>query len=168
MLSPIWLLFLIPGVVSPLESPLHISLTGSVRAFYLMNFSIAALAFLLIFGCIICGLPICCVRHLGPQQNMGHRATHGKEIQTEPAKIAGAPWKRFLLDPFLTIIFLRVPAEFVFRGFFSTCSTIMVFGSWSSPGEWDSQLPRLNLCRFFSSFVKTEKKLLVRPPKKLR
>ena len=118
MLSPIWLLFLIPGVVSPLESPLHISLTGSVRAFYLMNFSIAALAFLLIFGCIICGLPICCVRHLGPQQNMGHRATHGKEIQTEPAKIAGAPWKRFLLDPFLTIIFLRVPAEFVFRVFF--------------------------------------------------
>ena len=148
MLSPIWLLFLIPGVVSPLESPLHISLTGSVRAFYLMNFSIAALAFLLIFGCIICGLPICCVRHLGPQQNMGHRATHRKEIQTEPAKIAGAPWKRFLLDPFLTIIFLRVPAEFVLRVFFSTCSTIMVFGSWSSPGEWDSQLPRLNYVVF--------------------
>jgi len=34
----------------------------ALAAFYLMNFSIAALAFLLIFGCIICGLPICCVR----------------------------------------------------------------------------------------------------------
>ena len=134
MLSPSWLLFLIPGVVSPLESPLHISLTGSVRAFYLMNFSIAALAFLLIFGCIICGLPICCVRHLGPQQNMGHRATHGKEIQTEPAKIAGAPWKRFLLDPFLTIIFLGVPAEFVFRVFF--------FNMFNHHGLWVLELPR--------------------------
>lgn len=105
----------------------------------------------------------------GTWDNKNRRPCHAgkrkfkRNLQEIAVRLAG---RDFCWDPCLTIIFLRVPAEFVFLFFFNMFNH---HGPWvlEPPGGMDSQLPRLNLCWCFSSFVKTEKKLLVRPaPKK--
>ena len=160
MLSPIWV-FLIPrGCFTPRIATPHLHWIRNLRAFYLMNFSIAALAFLLIFGCIICGLPICCVRHL---DNKNRRPCHTRKrkFKTEPARNRGpAPWKRFFVGIlFLTIIFLRVFGRIRFPGvFFSTCSTIMVLGlARSPPGGMGFPTPKTELMLIFLEFCENGK-----------
>lgn len=74
----------------------------------------------------------------GTWDNKNRRPCHAgkrkfkRNLQEIAVRLAG---RDFCWDPCLTIIFLRVPAEFVFL-FFSTCSTIMVLGSWSPQEEW--------------------------------
>lgn len=132
-----------------------------------MNFSIAALAFLLIFGCIICGLPICCVRHLG-QQKQETVPRREKEIQTEPARNRGpARWKRFLLGSLFNDHFSQGSGRIRFPVFFQH-----VQPSWSlgpgAPRRNGFPTPKTELMLMFLEFCENGKETpgQTRPQKK--